>query len=363
MKLYLLPLLLLIYFSAKGQDSLYTGKVTMSAYMEAYYGIDETGAMRKERPDFLYNHTSINRPALNLAFLKASYGLNRFRMNMAFMTGTYAAKNLAAEDPFFRNLFEANFGVALDRNERLWLDVGVMPSHIGMESAVGWENATLTRCFVSENSPYYESGFRLSWTSREGNWRAALLGLNGWQRITVDEGILPGGGTQLTYEKGKFKINYSTFAGDVSADNSYLIRLYQNLYASYKLHDRFQIFGGLDLGLQQTPGSGSNWKNWYSWFTILRYNFTERATIAVRAEQFVDDGQLLVKINHAFPETGGGTSLYGWSLNGDYKYNNNLMFRFEIKQIGSSNEQLIRVDQRILLKNYFGATIAVCAGF
>jgi hypothetical protein len=363
MKFCLPPLLLLIFFSAQGQDSLDTGKVTMSAYMEAYYGIDETGSMRKERPDFLYNHTSINRPALNLAFLKASYVIKKFRMNMAFMTGTYSAKNLAAEDPVFRNLFEANFGVALDREERVWLDAGIFPSHIGMESAVGWDNATLTRCLVSENSPYYESGFRLSWKSVSGKWNAALLGLNGWQRITLDEGILPGGGTQLAYDNGRFKINYSTFLGDVSSGNNYQIRFYQNLYAAYRLKDRVQLFGGVDLGMQEATGAISKWNNWYTWFAIMRYNITDKAAVALRAEQFVDPRQLLVQTGNFYTETGGGSELYAWSLNGDYRYNNNLMFRLEIKQIGSSNEQLIEADPRILLKDYFGATLALCAGF
>lgn len=359
MKYYLFLLLCLTVFSAQCQDSLDIGKVISSAYMETYFGQDEFGTLRTDRPDFLYNHTRINHAAINLAFLKASYRVDHFRMNMAFMAGTYAAKNMASEEPIFRNLFEANFGVALDKNKRIWIDAGVMPSHIGIESAVGWENATLTRCFVSENSPYYESGVKLSWKSKSEKWFAAILGLNGWQRISVDGGILPGGGTQLTFDNGKLKVNHSTFAGDVSLEKRYLLRIYQNLYATYNWSERFSMNAGFDLGLQQTVQDGSIWRNWYTWFSLLRYALNDRVSFAIRAEQFVDPDELLVSV--AGFET--GTDLYGFSLNGDYKFNKHLMLRMEVKRIGSSNENMIDMDRAADVRNYYGFTFSVCVGF
>jgi hypothetical protein len=252
--------------------------------------------------------------------------------------------------------------VALDQQERIWLDVGVMPSHIGMESAIGWENTTLTRCLVSENTPYYESGVRLAWKSKSDHWYAAVLGLNGWQRITVDGGILPGGGTQLTFDNGKFKINHSTFMGDISPDKKYLTRLYQNLYATYRLNEQLMLMGGFDFGMQQKQTSKSTWENWHTWFGIVRFDANEKIGFALRAEQFVDPEQLVVVVN-PWDMSIGGASLYALSLNGDYKYNKNLMIRIELKQIGSSNDVKIGFGPRSLVQNYYGVTGSLCAGF
>jgi|688.fasta_scaffold04082_12 hypothetical protein len=362
MKFFISFLLFLAFFSIRSQDTIQPGKITTSVYLEAYYGFDEAGALRENRPGFLYNHTRINRPAINLAFLRSAYVISRFRMNVAFMTGTYAARNLAAEDPIFRNLFEANLGVALDKQERIWLDVGVMPSHIGMESAVGWENPTLTRCLVSENTPYYESGAKLSLKSKSGQWYIALLGLNGWQRIMVDGGILPGGGTQLTFDNGKCKINHSTFIGDVSPDKKYLTRVYQNLYATYRLNEQLTLIGGFDFGMQQNLTNKGTWENWHTWFGMVRFAANEKIAFSLRAEQFVDPGQLVAVVNPRDSDTG-GASLYSASLNGDYKYNKNLMMRLELKHIGSSNDVKIGFERGNLLQDYFGVTFSLCAGF
>lgn len=349
------------YSFANESDSL-QGKLTTSAYFEAYYGSDESGALSKLRPDFLYNYSAVNRPAINLTYLKSSFTNYRFNMNVAFMAGTYVQENMAPEDQIFRNLLEANFAIGLNKKENVWIQAGVFPSHIGMESVVGWDNPTLTRCLVAENSPYYESGIKLSWKQPSGKWYLALLGLNGWQRISVsDEDILPGAGTQIIYTKGKLKINYSTFFGDISPQSDYKIRFYQDLFAVLMLNERMKVLGGFDLGYQQQSSLDFVRNYWYSWFGILQFKVRERATFAFRAEQFVDPQELLIVLNSDLDEH--GTALYSFSVNGDYLANDHLMFRLEMKFLGNSNEGKIVYEPRNLLSNYFGLTASVCAGF
>jgi hypothetical protein len=41
-----------------------------------------------------------------------------------------------------------------------------MPSHIGFESAIGKDCATLTRSILADNSPYYEAGVKIDITSK-----------------------------------------------------------------------------------------------------------------------------------------------------------------------------------------------------
>jgi hypothetical protein len=74
-------------------------------------------------------------------------------------------------------------------------------SHIGFESAIGKDCWNLTRSILADNSPYYESGAKLSYTSKNEKWFISGLILNGWQRIQRVEGNnLPAFGHQLTFK-------------------------------------------------------------------------------------------------------------------------------------------------------------------
>ena len=67
------------------------------------------------------------------------------------MTGTYANANLAAEPGVLKNIYEANVGVKVSRNKDLWVDAGVLSSHMGFESATGADNWNLTRSLLAES--------------------------------------------------------------------------------------------------------------------------------------------------------------------------------------------------------------------
>ena len=76
-----------------------------------------------------------------------------------------------------------------------------MPSHIGWEGAVSKDDWTLTRSVAADNSPYFESGVKIGYTSKNEQWYLSALILNGWQRIhRVDGNSTPAFGTQITYK-------------------------------------------------------------------------------------------------------------------------------------------------------------------
>ena len=138
---------------------------------------------------------------LNLGFVKANYTTEKVRGNFALMGGTYAQYNLAAEQGLLKNIFEANIGVKISNKKNIWIDAGIMPSHIGFESAIGKDCWNLTRSILAENSPYYESGIKLSYTSTNEKLYLAAMYLNGWQRIQrVIGNQSPAFGTQLIYK-------------------------------------------------------------------------------------------------------------------------------------------------------------------
>jgi hypothetical protein len=186
MKKLLTGLAVLTILNSAAQDSAVekNSPLTFSGYAEAYYSYDFNEPTDNNRPFFLYSHNRHNEFNVNLAFVKGSYNTDRTRANIAIAVGTYMNANYAAEPGVLKNIYEANVGVKVSKNKNLWLDVGVLPSHIGFESAHSPSCWALTRSMVAENSPYFESGARLGYTSDNGKFSLSALALNGWQRIT-----------------------------------------------------------------------------------------------------------------------------------------------------------------------------------
>ena len=145
-----------------------------------------------KRPGFIYSHNKHNEVNLNLGFAKINYATDNIRGNFALMAGTYAEYNLAAEQDLLKNVFEANVGVKILSKHNLWIDAGIMPSHIGFESAIGKDCMTLTRSILADNSPYYEAGVKIGYTSADSKWYVAAMYLkrlatyseSGWKSNT-----------------------------------------------------------------------------------------------------------------------------------------------------------------------------------
>jgi hypothetical protein len=135
--------------------------LTFNAYAELYYSYDFAKPANHEKPDFIYNHKRHNEINANLVLLRSKYSATNLRANLGLMTGNYSRYNLSAEPAWARHLFEANLGIKLSKEQNLWLDAGVLPSHIGFESAISADCWTLTRGIYAENSPYYEQELNL----------------------------------------------------------------------------------------------------------------------------------------------------------------------------------------------------------
>ena len=136
-------------YSFAQNDSLKSFKI--SGYVESYFSYDLSNPSNHEKPDFNYNYKKHNQLNVNLAFVKANYQNSRFRANLALMTGNYAMYNLSTKPNWAKPLMEANIGYKPFNKHNLWIDAGVMPSHIGFESAVGSDCWNLTRSILAEN--------------------------------------------------------------------------------------------------------------------------------------------------------------------------------------------------------------------
>lgn len=340
MKKILLGCLVLLSVTVYAQDSskqnttTRLGPLSFSAYIEGYYSYDFNRPPNNTKPAFIYSHNRHNEFNINLAFIRASYTGDKVRGTLALGAGTYMNTNYAAEPGTLKNIYEANAGVKIGK-KNLWFDIGVLPSHIGFESAVSKDCWTLTRSLLADNTPFFEGGARLNYTSDNSKWFLSGLLLNGWQRITRVEGNSKMSfGTQIQYKPtSAVTLNYSTFIGTDKPDSARLNRFYNNIYGIFQVSKQFGITAGFDIGTEQKTKGSSSHNTVYSPVLIAKYSFNDRWAIAVRGEYYCDPKGILIATNN--PD---GFKTYGYSLNIDYAPAANALFRVEGKTLNSKGD-------------------------
>jgi len=300
----------------------------IEAYAEGYVSYDFSKPEDHLRPPFLYNHTRAGEANVNLAYLRSSYANDRVRMGLALGAGTYMNANYAAEPGTLQFLLEASAGIRLSKMKKFWLDLGVMPSHLGFESATSLDCWTPGRSLVAENSPYFETGIRLGYENDPGTWSFNLLALNGWQTITkVNGNSMVSWGAQVQYKpKAAWLFNYSNFIGTVYPDSARRLRHYHNLYARYTPQRNWCIIVGFDIGQEEISANGSGWNTWYTPVAIVRYAPAQQWAFAARAEYFSDPAAVVI----IRPGTGEFRAT-GLSVNADFLPIPNAALRLEYR--------------------------------
>lgn len=304
----------------------------LSSYLETYYSFDSDLPSDHLRPGFLSSYNRAGEFALNLGYLSAGYEKARIKSMFTLMTGTYAQANLSHELPLFRSLYEGWIGAQLIKDKELWLDAGVFPSHIGFESAVGADCWTLSRSILAENSPYYESGIRLHYSSPNRKWKIMGLVLNGWQSMRMNaDHTLPSLGHQLVFKPSdKVILNSSSFLGHVSVPanpaphTQNQLRLFHNLYGIFQLHPKFALTAGFDVGAQRINKDSAG--TWYAPILLFRYTPNPKWKFAARAEYYSDLSEQI--INNPMNS---GFEAYSYSLNSDYELTPGLLLRLEYR--------------------------------
>ena len=225
-----------------------------------------------------------------------NYAKNNVRGNLAIMAGTYAEYNLALEQDLMKNVFEANVGVKISSKYNLWVDAGIMPSHIGFESAIGKDCPTLTRSILADNSPYYEAGVKIGYTSSTEKWYLAAMYLNGWQRIQkIDGNQTPAFGTQITYKpSAKMTLNWSTYAGNEQPNIDRKWRYFHNLYGQFKVTEKTNLTAGFDIGSQQSNNKSEQYDTWFSPILILQHKPSDKIQLAVSGEYYYDEKEVII---------------------------------------------------------------------
>lgn len=299
--------------------------VKISGFSDVFYVYDFNKPTGTQRQSFLFNHNRHNEFNLNLGLIKVSVVQLKYRANVSLHTGTYANDNYAAEPGLLKSIYEANIGILLNRKGNLWLDAGVLPSHIGFESAISSYNWTLTRSLSAENSPYYLSGVKLTYIP-DNKWEIAGLIINGWQRIQRRQGnSLPSFGTQVYYRSNRMiSVNWSTFIGTDDPDSTRRMRYFSNLYGQWQCSKKFGLLAGFDVGTQQKASRSLIYDIWFSPVIIGQYSVNSTWNTALRVEYYSDKYGII--INSGATKRPG---IAGVSLNMDYLPVHNICCRVE----------------------------------
>jgi hypothetical protein len=346
---------LLVCCHTHAQDTANTS-IAVSGYAEIYYAYDFNKPSNNDRPGFIYSHNRHNEYNLNLGFIKAAYAAGNMRANIALAAGTYINVNYAAEPGGLKNIYEANVGIKISKTKDLWIDAGIMPSHIGFESAVSKDCWTLTRSILADNSPYYEAGARLTYTTNDGKWLLSIMALNGWQRIQrVDGNSFVSWGTQVQYKpSGKVLINYSTFIGTNQPDSTRRLRIFHNLYGIVNINSKTGITAGFDIGTEAKSGDKRGFYTWYSPVLVIKQALTKHWAIAARVEYYCDKNGVIIATG-----TANGFRTMGWSVNMDYAPSKNIVARIEGRTFSSKDAVFIKTTGAGHTNSFVTASVGV----
>jgi hypothetical protein len=311
------------FFNQSALHAQQANKTMVSGYVDPYYSYADKKPVLDANT---YNFSSTNQLALNLAYIKLAHTHTMYRANVAMMTGTYAQRNLASEPVELRNILEANIGTRLSKKHQLWLDAGVMPSHIGYESTAGADNMLLSRSYVADNSPYFETGAKLSYTSADEKLYVATLVLNGWQNIAASAQF-QSLGLQASYTPtSKLKFNYSNFLQELDLDAGIV---YHDLWCEYKPTEKLTVMALADFG--RGPFGNFAIAKWSTLQVAGKYSWLGKHANMYRAELITDkNGQMY------YDQTNGANTFFAQSVGYDLAINANQLLRFEVKNLLSN---------------------------
>lgn len=359
MKNLLLSILSWLSISVFSQtDNTKISPISISGYSEIYYSYDFGNPNNHIRPAFIYSHNRHNEANLNLGFIKATYQTESVRAHLALAAGTYMNANYSAEQGVLKNIYEANIGIKLSKTKNIWMDAGILPSHIGWEGAIGKDNWTLTRSLAADNTPYFETGAKVSYITDDGKWLLSAMLLNGWQRIhRVDGNQTPAFGHQLSYKlNDKISLNSSSFIGNDKPNSLRQMRYFHSFYGTFQLSEKWAVIAGFDCGTEQKAKESYQYNSWYTTAVIVKYNQNEKSSITARGEYYDDkDGVIIIT------GTPNGFKTFGYSLNYDYNITKHVVWRTEVR--GLASEDRIFHKEEKLVKDSFALTTALAISF
>lgn len=315
-------------------DDLSVGPFTFGGMVDVYSGHDFNDPPTNIRP---YTTQAIHEDQvnMNLGMVEAKLATDDMRGRLATQFGNSVESNYAAESHlFWRYIQESSFGVKLA--DKLWLDAGIYPSHIGFESFISRDNWNYTRSLIADYSPYYETGAKLSYEFDEATTGQLHL-VRGWQNISNPED--PALGLQLTHRfTDKFQFTYANFFGDVDGQ-----RIYHDFIGKYDISDKLSVALQFDVGSQE-QSTETVW--WHGWSLMAKYILTPTVALGERIERFSDPHQVVLQTLNGY-----SFNAVGLSTNIDVELYPKLIWRNEYRVFLGQNAVFPKEDEDRFSKN------------
>lgn len=182
----------------------------------------------------------------------------------------------------FRYLYRASVSYAV--SDRLTVEGGIYPSHIGFESGLTRDNWSYTGSWGANFTPYYQTGVKAVWSLADG-WSAGLHVLNGWQIIADNnDGKSLGAHVGWSGDRGSVTVN-GWYGPELPGDDDSMRSLF-DVVATFKPTEAMSLAFDGYVGRQELPGTDS--AEWNTLTGYLRYQIAEPWAITLRAERFDD---------------------------------------------------------------------------
>ncbi|HXH40111.1 MAG TPA: outer membrane beta-barrel protein [Thermoanaerobaculia bacterium] len=274
--------LLLVAAAAHADDP--QKPITIHGFVDAYYAWNGSDPASHDNfePGTGTTAKRANELSLNLAAVEIVRDPAPVGFHLSLVAGNGADVVHAGEPEGFRHIYQASIIYKL--NDKLTLEGGIFPSHIGFEGFFSKDNWSYTRGWLGEFSPYYQAGIHASEQFSQ-HWSGEIHLLNGWQLIRDNNGA-KAIGVKIAYSSDRLNASLNTFDGpELPNDNSHW-RHFGDLIATFKATKPLSISISVDRGYQALPGSAS--ANWLGIGGFGRYTLDPRRAIAVRIERFND---------------------------------------------------------------------------
>ena len=349
-------IILLVFFTSrlKSQeaDTNVPSDWKLKYYGESFITVKPNAEINSKISEFQYNHNRLNSFNINHSFIGIQHESQNVRINTALHFGTYVKDNYKNEPGFIKYIYEANAGILISKKNNIWMDAGVFPSFIGFEGVNAFDNSTLTRSLLAENSPYFLNGLRINYPKKNNIFNIYVL--TGWQRILpLQNNSLPSFGAQWTKEFNQTnKLNWSFFVGTDYPDNDRKWRYFNNLYWKSSF-GKWSYIAGLDIGTEQKQKKENDLNFWWSPVLISRYEINKQLKAAVRIEHYSDKNGVIIKTSNGQKMMGSGTS-----FNIDYQPNASMLYRAEWRSLWSANQVFITKSDFTKQTTYLSFSIA-----
>lgn len=328
-------------------------KLSFSGFLETYYAYDFNRPEVQAKLPFMYNYNRHNEFNVNIGMLRAKAEYDNVYAVIALHSGTYVEDNYINEST--KIISDAYLGLHLDKIKKSTLEIGVLPSYIGFETANTASNLTLTRSILAENSPYFMTGMKYTYKPNK-QWIFTGLLTNGWQRINKPDKNIPLAlGSQIVYKPSdKSLINWSTFIGKELYNNEWSMRYFSNLYWDKQWNPKWRTIAGFDVGIKTDKNSTNKQLFWLSPVLLSQYSLAPKWQTTFRVEYYQDKDNVVIAVNDEF-------KTFSSSLNIDYLISDKVKFRTEARYLNSKKN--VFVKESTLVNDNFFLTTSLCFEF